>query len=375
MEQRELKLQNTTNSRQMKKAKTGPVLLYSFIAIIAGILSGILISLFIYDSTENIPLFKDIFSIEKIDSNDGEETTVSSEKRENSAQAEYKITNGQKYYTKLVEDGDKNILLVGEDATSGNYDTIIIASVSDENKTISLINFPRDIYIDYSEHVLSLLEKKSPKLYRAKGFQKINAAHTVGSRIEYEDGNGKFGDSDIDFLADIIEEVFMIRVDDYAYVNTKGFRDIVDLFGGVEINVPVRMKYDDPTQDLYIDLQPGLQRLNGEKSEWFVRFRQGYDNNGLFRNYSDEFRKKNQNEFLHAFFKQHVNVKNLGKIDDLSRLIGENVRTSITGVQKISEYINIFRKVLNKNYTQQSQIIECAEKSIDGIYFNLIRSE
>jgi len=324
MKQREIKLQNKINSRQNKKTKNIPILLFSIIAVTAGVLSGILISSFLWEN-EKVSSFKDIFNVEKSENTGSEGKSESSEKRESGVQAEYKITKGQRYYTKLVEDGDKNILLIGEDATSGNYDTIIIASVSDKKKTIRLINFPRDIYIDYSKQVLNLLKEKSPKLYGAKGFQKINTAHNVGSRIEYESGMGRFGNSDIDFLADIMQEVFMIRIDDYAYVNTKGFRDIVDLFGGVEINVPVRMKYDDPTQDLYIDLQPGLQKLNGEKSEWFVRFRQGYDNNGVFKNYSDEFRKKNQNEFLKAFFKQHVNLKNLGKIDDLSKLSSKNI--------------------------------------------------
>jgi len=374
MKKRELKLQNTDNSRHTEKTKSRSFFLYSIIAVIAGVLSGILVSSFIWRN-EKVSSFKDIFNIEKRESNGSEVRPVSSENRDNGVQAGYKITKEQKYYTKLVEDGDKNILLVGEDATSGNYDTIIIASVSDKNKTIRLINFPRDIYINYSDDVLNILKEKSPKLYGAKGFQKINAAHTVGSRIEYEDGKGRFSSSDIDFLADIIEEIFMVRVDDYAYVNTKGFRDIVDLFDGVEIDVPVRMKYDDPTQDLYIDLQPGLQKLNGEQSEWFVRFRQGYDDNGVFKNYSDEFRKENQNEFLKAFFKQHVNLKNLGKIDDLSKLIGENIRTSVTEVQKITEYINILRKALNKNYAQQSEIVECSDKKIGEVYFKIIKSE
>lgn len=31
--------------------------------------------------------------------------------------------------------------------------------------------------------------------------------------------------------------------------------DIVDKVGGVEVDVPVRMKYDDPTQNLHIDLK------------------------------------------------------------------------------------------------------------------------
>ena len=58
--------------------------------------------------------------------------------REKGLKADFKITNGQKYYTSLVDDDDVNVLLVGEDATSGNWDTIIIASVSEKNKTIKI---------------------------------------------------------------------------------------------------------------------------------------------------------------------------------------------------------------------------------------------
>ena len=51
---------------------------------------------------------------------------------------------------------------------------------------------------------------------------------------------------------------------------------IVDALGGVEVDVPYRMKYSDPYQNLYIDLQPGLQTLNGNKAEQFIRFRADY---------------------------------------------------------------------------------------------------
>lgn len=296
--------------------------------------------------------------------------------REKGLKAEYKLTNGQKYYTSLVGNDDKNVLLVGEDATSGNWDTIIIASVSEKNKKIRVINIPRDIYIDYSEEVLSQLREKSPRLYEAKGFQKINAAHSVGAKIGYEDGKGYFGDSNFDFLADLIEEVFQIPIDDYAYVNTKGFRDIVDLFDGVDIEVPIRMKYDDPEQNLHIDLQPGMQHLNAEQAEGFVRFRQGYDKNGVFQNYGEQLRKENQNRFIEAFFKQHVTLKNLGKVDDLTKLVSKNIRTSVGNVKTVAAYVNLLRKALNGEYVQESLIIECAEpKKIDGVFFDILRTK
>lgn len=276
--------------------KKNIIVIYAVIAIIAGILTGYVISFALWtdqeDFTDDVQTGDEAWN-EII----AEEEAEPEEREENAEKAGFALTNGQRYYKPLVEKGDRNVLLIGEDAYSNNYDTIIVASISDKSKKVRLLNFPRDIYVDYSEEVLNQLKENYPKLYEAKGFQKINAAHSVGARIKYENNSGKFGDSNFDFVADLIEEVFGIPVDDYAYVNTKGFREIVDLFGGVTINVPVRMKYDDPVQGLHIDLEPGVQHLNGEQAEGFVRFRQGYDKNGEFVNYSDQFRKENQNEF------------------------------------------------------------------------------
>lgn len=358
---------NTKNS-----IKRSTIILYAIFVIAAGICTGLFLSSMV--SADNTAINPDVSMGDDMEKNGG----AASEGRTDRANvwADYNITNNQRYYKQLIADSDRNVLIIGEDATSGNFDTIILASVSEKNKTIQLINFPRDIYIDYSDEVLNKLKKKSPALYKAKGFQKINAAHTVGARIEYKDGNGRFGDSNYDFLADLIEEVFGVTIDDYAYVNTKGFREIVDLFGGVEVYVPVRMKYDDPTQNLHIDLQKGTQVLNGKQAEGFVRFRQGYDEKGVFRNYSDQFRKENQNEFLKAFFKQHVSIKNLGKIDELVDLLNENVVTSINSAKKVTTYANLLRKALTGKYTLESSLVECGDpKKINGVYFEIIRSE
>lgn len=347
-------------------------ILYILITVGAGILTGLLLSSIVSNGDTSV-----ISDVSEGDDING----ISNGADENNGKVKggaknYNITNNQRYYKPLVSDSDRNVLLIGEDAYSGNYDTIIIASISEKNKKIQLFNFPRDIYIDYSDEILKKLKEKSPALYNAKGFQKINAAHTVGARIEYKKGTGRFGDSNFDFLADLIEEVFGITVHDYAYVNTKGFREIIDLFGGVEVYVPVRMKYDDPVQNLHIDIEKGRQFLNGEQAEGFVRFRQGYDENGVFKNYSDQFRKENQNEFLKEFFKQHVNIKNLGKVDDLIKLLNRNVLTSIDDTKKISSYVSMLGKALTGKYTQESSIVECEDtKKINGVYFDIIRSK
>jgi len=349
------------------------ITLYIVIAVGVGILSGLLLSSIV--SADNTPDASEVSTRDDIN-NSGDRTENSKGKDNKGSTKNYNITKNQRYYKQLVSDSDRNVLLIGEDAYSGNYDTIIIASISEKNKKIQLFNIPRDIYIDYSDGILEKVKEKSPALYNAKGFQKINAAHTVGARIEYKKGTGRFGNSNFDFLADLIEEIFGITVHDYAYVNTKGFREIVDMFGGVDIYVPIRMKYDDPVQNLHIDLEKGMQHLNGEQAEGFVRFRQGYDENGVFKTYSDQFRKENQNEFLKAFFKQHVTLKNLGKVDDLIKLLNKNVLTSIDDTKKIGTYASLLGKALTGKYTQESSLIECEDpKKIDGVYFDIIRTK
>ena len=60
----------------------------------------------------------------------------------------------------------------------------------------------------------------------------------------------------------------------------EGFRDLIDAIGGVEFDVPTRMYYTDPKQNLEIDLYPGKQLLDGKKAEMFMRFRQNNDGTG-----------------------------------------------------------------------------------------------
>ena len=52
-----------------------------------------------------------------------------------------------------------------------------------------------------------------------------------------------------------VEEITDVDIDYYVLFKTKVLRDLVDAVGGVTINVPINMNYDDPAQDLYIHLK------------------------------------------------------------------------------------------------------------------------
>ena len=288
---------------------------------------------------------------------------------------EFLITNNQRYFEKLVAPGSTNILITGSDPSGWNFDTIMIMSIDKVEKTIKLISLPRDIYIDYNDDIIAMMEEKKPGAIYDKGMKKINAVPSVGNYLAYKKNVGRFGKPYIDFLCDILNEVFDVYISDYAYVKVDGVRRIVDYFGGVTMNVPILMNYYDPTQNLDIYIEPGTQRLNGKNAEGFLRFRQGYDAKGKFHPYGDFYRKNNQSLFMQAFIKQHVTVANIGKLSKISDIITQNVITSVKGWNEIVAYGALAEEAVINDYVIENIAVVCTEKNIEGNDYVLIKQK
>jgi len=268
------------------------------------------------------------------------------------------LTDGKAYPKKLVEEGSTNILIIGEDKENLLYDTVGILSIDHKSKKMKIIMIPRDMYVQYNKKVLRVLENAG-KLNVA-GVFKINYAHHIGPLMKYE---GKFKPyTSISFLADVIKEKFNIEADDYIKLNTDGFAQAVDLFGGIDINVPYTMNYDDPAQGLYIHIEKGFQRLDGRQAEGFVRYRQGYDENGKFHSYDDVERKNNQIAFIKAFIKQHGSVKNIDKVPELIRILGRNIQHSIGVGDVLFKYLGAAKDVILKKYEIESVILSSGKE-------------
>ena len=76
--------------------------------------------------------------------------------------------------------------------------------------------------------------------------------------------------------ADVVRELVGLeppRPDRYLVLPRSALRRIVDRVGGLELSPPQVMRYQDKAQKYKIDLQSGLQRLNGSQVEQLVRFR------------------------------------------------------------------------------------------------------
>jgi len=125
-----------------------------------------------------------------------------------------------------------------------------------------------------------------------------------------------------------IEQITGLPVDYYVVMNFRGFRQIIDILGGVEVDVPFDMDYDDPYQKLHIHLKKGRQLLNGEKAEQFVRYRVGNRHRNGYRD-GDIGRIKTQQKFLKALIEQKAKVQYISKADDIFLVLKSHMRTNI----------------------------------------------
>ncbi|HHY65131.1 MAG TPA: LCP family protein [Clostridiaceae bacterium] len=351
--------------KKRKRGMNGPLVL---VIVLAMILAGLII---VYINISGVkPVLQ--FAGQYITTKDGADAIRA---RRTRSDKPYELTDGQKYYKELVNKNNINVLIIGPDETSGNYDTMMIVSVDDENNVVKMINIPRDLYIKYSDEFKQDLKKAWSKYASSKGIFKINASHTLGKRVNYKNSEGRFKNPEYDFTADLIEEVFGVYIDDVIFIKPASVRKVVDYFGGVEIDVPYRMKYSDPTQNLEIDIEKGLQKLNGKDAEGFLRFRQGYDEKGKFKNYGDIERKKNQVAFVKAFINQHLNLNNLGKIINIFNDLSSYIDTSVSDTKEAAEYGKLAEELYRNKFTQESEEIECKDEFIDGIYYLILREK
>lgn len=203
-----------------------------------------------------------------------------------------------------------NFMVAGLDEVNENHtDTMMVVSFDVANKKVSVMSIPRDTYINVG-----------------RNFYKLNSYFTGEYNSTVKKDVSKRGDearrSAMASLASLVEKNMNIKIDYWVMVNLKGFRSIVDILGGVEVDVPIDMDYEDPEQELYIHLRKGLQTLNGSQAEQFVRFREGYAT-------ADKGRMDAQKIFLSALLrtlKTNISISNLsGLISEVS----ENLLTSI----------------------------------------------
>ncbi len=194
------------------------------------------------------------------------------------------------------------VLIVGTDK-GYNTDTIMIASYDGANKRANLISVPRDSKVNVKRDV-----------------KKINAAYGAGTLY----GGGKEGG--IAQLQREIKTIVGFVPDFYVRVDLGAFVQIVDTVDGVDVNVPYNMRYDDPDQNLHIDIPKGEQTLDGRQALLFARYRNG---NAGYRTITDYERMENQQAVIKAVMAKVLRPINLLRIPEFIGIFTRNVDTDM----------------------------------------------
>ncbi|WP_347404120.1 LCP family protein [Nodosilinea sp. P-1105] len=113
-----------------------------------------------------------------------------------------------------------------------------------------------------------------------------------------------------------------VAIDRYVRINVQGVEKLIDALGGVTVNVPQDMRYQDDSQHLYINLKAGEQTLDGNKALQFLRFR--YDA------YGDIGRIQRQQMFLRALSEQVLNPATIARLPKILSVIQSNVDTNLS---------------------------------------------
>ncbi len=127
----------------------------------------------------------------------------------------------------------------GEDVLHSLADSIHLLFLNPAKHHATMVGIPRDSYVDVPGH----------------GTNKINSSLFYGGP---------------DLLVQTIESISGVHIDYWAITTFWGFTDMINEIGGLTVDVPFR--FYDPSYSR-ADLQPGVQKLDGQQALSFARDR------------------------------------------------------------------------------------------------------
>ena len=152
-----------------------------------------------------------------------------------------------------IIEGQFTVLCLGFDETRSNSDVIMLFHFDIINDKINILQIPRDSFVpDFTNSETG----------------KINSVYTLGDENLIP----------IQRVVDAVRDTFGIPIDRYITTGCDDIVDMVDIIGGIPINLPEQVIY---SYDKV--LYPGEQVLNGEQAELFVRAREGYNEGDIGR--------------------------------------------------------------------------------------------
>ena len=196
-----------------------------------------------------------------------------------------------------------NIILLGADRRRSNVtvwrtDTIMLIFVDQPRQEVAVVSIPRDTYITIPGY----------------GKQRINVVDYFGEAgVVKVDGGGP------ELLRQVLQANFNVRVDRYVRIDLEGFAKVIDILGGVEVEItcPHTVTWGHKT----IRFEKGRRRLNGEELMAYIRARRGS---------SDIDRARRQQRAIMAMRERARELNLLPRLPQLLVTLGQSVQTDLS---------------------------------------------
>ncbi|MCR5176381.1 MAG: LCP family protein [Anaerovibrio sp.] len=192
-------------------------------------------------------------------------------------------------------DGYTNILMVGLDTgredTGQQADSIILLSFKHDSGEVRFVTIPR--------------------------YTMVN----IQGRPTPEPLNNAFYYGGIPLMEETVSKLLNVTIHHYVVIDTEAVAEIVDVIGGIDIYVDNDLNYDDPDGDLYIHIPKGIQHMEGDMAQKYLRF--SSDDLGAYG------RSLRQQKFLKAFHEKLLTPEMMAKIPELVEVCDRRIKSSI----------------------------------------------
>jgi LCP family protein required for cell wall assembly len=269
-----------------------------------------------------------------------------------------------------------NILLLGSDAgvnrRGTRTDSMVVVSIDTKTGRSTLISLPRNLQNAPLPEDSPLREwypsgiYGQPECFRLRYDENdpclLNAIWVEGDEFRAEHPDSYPGEASAGRYQtrEVIEEVVGLKIDHTVIIDLKGFQELIDAMGGVDINVrgggqdgtrplPYGKKYSNGRYSYYF--KPGPQHLTGYQALWYARTRAADD---------DFYRQARQRCVIKAVVGQVNPAEMLGQYAKIAKIAKDNIYTDIPGAN-LPAFVELIERV------QKSKIGSVALTGKQGI--------
>ena len=221
-----------------------------------------------------------------------------------------------------------NILVTGVDRSStgdlsagaandsnvndGMTDMILYVHFNNETGEMKMLQIPRDTMVTTDASV-------------SGNFRINGVAKTQGS-----DSNNNMA-----ALCELVADQYKLPIDGFITIRLEMLTELVDLFGGVEINVPVDVDYAALGLGDSV-IHAGYQTLNGASMEFLLRARKIYPD-------GDIGRLNMQRQFYAALFRKLKSIGNIWDVAKLTPAVLNYMETSLSASKLVSFAVSMLK--------------------------------